>query len=68
MKTVLTQTTTLEQKLLNSDNSAVNQENQNVADFAINPESFDDTELDLEKIMFEEFAKGLPSDIPMADF
>jgi hypothetical protein len=31
-------------------------------------ESSDDTELELEGIMFEELAYGLPSDIPMCDF
>ncbi|MBU7583611.1 MAG: hypothetical protein KAF91_11985 [Nostoc sp. TH1S01] len=29
--------------------------------------SLDGTDLELERIMFEEFAHGLPSDIPMAD-
>ncbi|NWF62421.1 MAG: hypothetical protein HXY43_25060 [Fischerella sp.] len=31
-------------------------------------ETLDDTQFELETIMFEEFAQGLPSDIPMADF
>ena len=31
-------------------------------------ETLDDIEFELERIMFEEFQTGLPSDIPMADF
>lgn len=31
-------------------------------------EVLDDTEFELERIMFEEFAHGLPSDIPMCDW
>jgi len=54
MKT--TNTTVIEQQSLNLNDSV------NVL------EILDDTELELERIMFEEFAHGLPSDIPMADF
>ncbi len=31
-------------------------------------ETLDEIDFDLERIMFEELAKGLPSDIPMADW
>ncbi|MBD2254292.1 hypothetical protein H6G14_23905 [Nostoc parmelioides FACHB-3921] len=66
-------TTTIKQESLNSDDSAINQQSLN-ADSSTNSLSnigldrLDDTEFDLERIMLEEFAKGLPSDIPMADF
>ena len=33
-----------------------------------NLELLDDTDLELERIMFEELGEGLPSDIPMCDF
>ncbi len=51
-----------------STTTAIKQESLNTHDSATSLEIVDDTEFELERIMFEEFAKGLPSDIPMADF
>lgn len=64
--------TTIEQQSLNIHDCAINQQSLNVHDSASNLsdnsfEILDDTELELERIMFEEFAHGLPSDIPMCD-
>ncbi|MBE9206826.1 hypothetical protein IQ244_09915 [Nostoc sp. LEGE 06077] len=50
----------IQNKSLNHHNSDTNLSDNNLA-------ILDDTDLELEKIMFEEFAHGLPSDIPMAD-
>jgi hypothetical protein len=63
MKTaiVTTTTTVIKQQSLNLHDSASSLSETNL-------EILDDTEFELERIMFEEFAKGLPSDIPMADF
>ncbi|WGV26262.1 hypothetical protein [Halotia branconii] len=61
-------TTAIEQQSSISDNSTVKQESLNLHDSVSSLEFLDDTEFELERIMFEEFAKGLPSDIPMADF
>ncbi|MEA5507309.1 hypothetical protein VB735_30290 [Halotia wernerae UHCC 0503] len=54
-------TATIEMQSLSFDDAANSLSESNL-------EILDDTEFELEKIMFEEFAKGLPSDIPMADF
>lgn len=64
--------TNIEQKSLNIHDSAIEQQTVNIHDSVINlsennSELLDDTELELERIMFEEFAYGLPSDIPMCD-
>ncbi|WP_414544750.1 hypothetical protein [Nostoc sp. CCY0012] len=73
MNTAKTKRTTITQKLLSTVDSPIKQQHLNPYNSAsslsdISLENLDDTELDLEKIMFEELAKGLPSDIPMADF
>jgi hypothetical protein len=64
--------TTTEQTSLNIHDSAIEQQSLNIHDSIgnfskNNSELLDDTELELERIMFEEFAHGLPSDIPMCD-
>jgi len=63
MKTATTTATTtvIKQQSLNPHDSA-----SSLSETSL--EILDDTEFELERIMFEEFAKGLPSDIPMADF
>jgi hypothetical protein len=61
MKTATVTTTAIEQQSSNSYDSATSPSETSL-------EILDDTEFELERIMFEEFAKGLPSDIPMADF
>lgn len=61
MKTATATTTAIEQQSSSSDDSAISLSE-------VSLEILDDTEFELERIMFEEFAKGLPSDIPMADF
>ncbi|MCC5634955.1 hypothetical protein LC593_03630 [Nostoc sp. CHAB 5844] len=73
MKTATLKITTTQQQTSTPDDSAINQQSLNPHDSASHLsenslESLDDTELELEKIMFEEFAYGLPSDIPMADW
>ncbi len=65
MKTATT--TAIKQESLNPHDSAIKQQSLNTHDSASSLEILDDTEFELERIMFEEFAKGLPSDIPMAD-
>jgi hypothetical protein len=62
-----TTATTIERQSL--DNSVINEQSlQNSTANLKHIETLDETELELERIMFEEFAHGLPSDIPMADF
>jgi hypothetical protein len=73
MKTATAKTTVIEQQSLSSYNSAIEQQSfspyNSASSFSESSlETLDDMELELERIMFEEFAKGLPSDIPMADF
>lgn len=61
MKTAITETSVIEQQSLNTDDS-----DNSLIQGSIG--KLDDIDFDLERIMFEELAKGLPSDIPMADF
>ncbi len=61
-------TTTIKQESLNPHDFAIKQESLNPHGSASISEVLDDTELELERIMFEELAQGLPSDIPMADW
>jgi hypothetical protein len=73
MKTATAKTTATEQQSSSLYNSAIKQQSLNSHDSANSPsetslEILNDMELELERIMFEEFAKGLPSDIPMADW
>ncbi|MBE9006166.1 hypothetical protein IQ259_14160 [Fortiea sp. LEGE XX443] len=73
MKTATSTTTAIEQQSLSSHDSVIKQQSLNSHDSASNfsessLDTLDDTEFELERIMFEEFAHGLPSDIPMADF
>lgn len=73
MKTATLKTQTIEQQSLACDDSVIKQQSLNSHDYASHLsenslEIIDDTELELERIMFEEFANGLPSDIPMADW
>ncbi|WP_413199684.1 hypothetical protein [Nostoc piscinale] len=73
MKTATFTMTTLQQPSSTQDNSVIQHQSLNSQDSNNNLSdnslvSLDDTDLELEKIMFEEFAHGLPSDIPMADF
>lgn len=51
----------VEQQSLNSHNSATDLSESSL-------ETLDDTEFELERIFIEEFAYGLPSDIPAADY
>lgn len=73
MKTATLTITTIEQQSLNSHDFVIEPQSLNSHNSASNSnesslETLDDTEFELERIMFEEFAHGLPSDIPMADF
>ncbi|MBD2242838.1 hypothetical protein [Nostoc sp. FACHB-888] len=73
METATAKTTAIEQQSLSSYNSAIEQQSfspyNSASSFSESSlETLDDMEFELERIMFEEFAKGLPSDIPMADF
>jgi len=58
MKT--TTATTIKQQSLSPYNSASSSSESRL-------EVLDDLEVELARIMFDEFAQGLPSDIPMAD-
>ncbi|GAX37025.1 hypothetical protein [Nodularia sp. NIES-3585] len=60
MKTPTTKTTPIKQQSLKPNDSASTPKESNL-------ETLDNTDFELERIMFEEFAHGLPSDIPMAD-
>ncbi|MEH2433044.1 MAG: hypothetical protein V7K25_02095 [Nostoc sp.] len=73
METATAKITAVEQQSLSSCNSAIEQQSfspyNSASSFSeSNLETLDDIELELERIMFEEFAKGLASDIPMGDF
>ncbi|URD48082.1 hypothetical protein [Chroococcidiopsis sp. CCNUC1] len=73
MKT--TTTTAIEQQSLSfydSAATAIKQQSLSPDDSVSSPSEsslkvLDDTEFELARIMFDEFAQGLPSDIPMAD-
>lgn len=60
MKTPTTKTTTIKQQSLKPNDCVSTPKESNL-------ETLDNTDFELERIMFEEFARGLPSDIPMAD-
>lgn len=71
MQTVTLTDTAIDQQSLNSHDVVT--ESVNSPDFVknisqISLEALDETDFELERIMFEEFAHGLPSDIPMAGF
>ncbi|WP_414564798.1 MULTISPECIES: hypothetical protein [unclassified Anabaena] len=65
-------TTAIKSQSLSFDDYATKPQLCNSYNYAKKPreeslENLDNTQFDLERIMFEEFAHGLPSDIPMAD-
>ncbi|BAY14714.1 hypothetical protein NIES21_04720 [Anabaenopsis circularis NIES-21] len=73
MKTSTSTITTITQPSFTHDDFVIQHQslNNHDSDTSLsnnNLEILDDTDLELETIMFEEFADGLPSDIPMADF
>ncbi|ALF52377.1 hypothetical protein ACX27_05170 [Nostoc piscinale CENA21] len=73
MKTATSPIKTLKQPSSTQDNSVIKHQTLNTQNSNSNLNEnnlgiLDDTDLELEKIMFEEFAHGLPSDIPMADW
>ncbi|MBD2493491.1 hypothetical protein [Nostoc sp. FACHB-280] len=73
MKTATSPIKTLKQPSSTQDDSLLQHQTLNIKNSNININEnnlgiLDDTDMELEKIMFEEFAHGLPSDIPMADW
>jgi hypothetical protein len=70
--TVTTTTTAIDSQSLIIDNFATKLHPGNSFNYAKNSrekslDNLDNTQFDLERIMFEEFIHGLPSDIPLAD-
>lgn len=64
--------TAIQQQSLSLDNSAIQKQSLSLdnSSNSLNQSSLDildDTEFELERIMLEELAHGLPSDIPMCD-
>jgi hypothetical protein len=72
MQIVTLTNTAIDQQSVNSHDCVVTESVNSHDDVTnisqISLEALDETEFELERIMFEEFAHGLPSDIPMAGF
>ncbi|MBD2486287.1 hypothetical protein [Aulosira sp. FACHB-615] len=70
MKTATSTIKILKQPSSTQDDSLIQHQTLNIQiDISENNLAIlDDTDLELERIMFEELAHGLPSDIPMADW
>ncbi|BBD61118.1 hypothetical protein NIES2109_39200 [Nostoc sp. HK-01] len=59
-------TTTSDDSVIKQQSSTLNNSASNLSQNSL--EILEDPDFELERIMFEEFVHGLPSDIPMADW